>query len=314
MLSHILLCLITVFVTNMFLQKETFGETFYVLENKKNVPSEPLILNTYHIVNPQGWKWYSKNTISTVINIRAKKGQMNYKDIMAIPDMGYHRNSGLEYSNINKIQGTNGWEYLNESRHDHEWFRWRPTLSWQRKSHEEKTKGIQIRLLVNAQKETGLIFPVSFGLKIHDFNYNKVSRVWITFTSNPVITDVKTPLISIHHIHQPLMLQSTNINITNGKWKKKNKNILVSTIQLKAEQGEIDFENITGKDKNSQKWFSWSLVKNFEDKNTLSVICKVNNNYSHPNQFPYVSKISVKDKNIPRYIIVQLVLLHNPLK
>ena len=117
--------------------KLPYIEHFYVSTNTVTqvATADPLVLDPPHIYDPTGWRWDSNNTISTVIKIKAKTGQMDTRDIMAVPTLGYHQNSGLEYSSWNKIQGTNGWGYLNEARHGHGWFWWQPTVRWQNQTH-----------------------------------------------------------------------------------------------------------------------------------------------------------------------------------
>jgi len=66
-------------------------------------------------------------------------------------------------------------------------------------------------------------FPISFGLKLHDVNYNNVLRFWLTFTYDP-ITGMSHPYeqkaIAKHTIAPPLILKNTSVSISSYIWKK----------------------------------------------------------------------------------------------
>jgi len=311
--------LIIVFVVLMFLiLKPQYIETFYTSARIPVATADPLVLDPPYIYDPTGWRWDSNNTISTVIKIKAKTGQMDTRDIMAIPTLGYHQNSGLEYSSWNKVQGTNGWAYLNEARHGHGWFWWQPTVKWQNQTDEQKRKELEIKLIINnSVKEKDLPeFPVSFALKIQDFNYSGVYRFWLTLTHDPVLGmshPYEQKAIAKHTIAPPLILKNTNLVIRPNLWRI-NGNIATVTVPLSSQQGGIDWTNIKGKNKGSSEWFSWDINhdKDVHGPTSVSLHCKINNNYKPPLKFPVSYLIKVKDKHMERYIIIQLKLLGNP--
>ena len=126
--------------------KPPITEKFYIGSDVPVATVDPLRLNTQHIVDTSGWIWDSPQTLITVI--KAETGQFDVRNIMAIPSLGYHQNSGLEYSSCNKLQGTDGWDYINEARHGHGWFWWQPSVNWQNKTDLEKSKELEIKLIV----------------------------------------------------------------------------------------------------------------------------------------------------------------------
>lgn len=285
-------------------------EYFYSAPVLPLIEKESLELNTYHIIDPTNWKLITPDTITTTIKIKAIKGQFDFQRIMSIPSFGYHQDSGLLYSSINKIQGNDGWNNMNEARHNHSWFIWKPTLSWKNKSDILKSKELELNLII--YKKNNIPFPISFNIKFNDFNYNKVSRVWLTFTSNP-FNIFNNNIVSKHSIDPPLILKNTNIYLTKSNWSIKN-NIGIVKIPLISQQGNIDIKNISGNEKNKiNSWFSWTIENKIQNKNIIYIICKINNNYKKTLQnFPLFYKIYVKDKHINRYIIVEIKLLENP--
>ena len=291
-------------------------EYFYTTTNIPVATADPLELNTQHIVDPTGWRWDSDNTITTTIKIKAITGQLEFQSIMEIPSLGYHQDSGLQYSSWNKIQGTNGWDYMNEARHGHGWFWWQPTVDWQNKTDLEKSKELELKLVLN-NTDKKPEFPVSFGLKIHDFNYNNVLRFWLTFTRDPFLEMPhlrNQKAVSTHTLAPPLMLKSTNIRILPSDWKMKD-NIATVKVPLIAQQGGIDWTRIVGNEKGpSNKWFSWNInhKSHLHGPITINIFCKINNNYDPPKHFPAFYNIIIKDKHMQRHIIVQLEITENP--
>jgi hypothetical protein len=302
-------------VVILVMLKMRMTENFFIATVNQVATADPLKLNiTQPIVDPTGWRWDSDHTITTVIKIKAITGQLNFRDIMAIPSLGYHSNSGLEYSSWNKVQGTNGWSYLNEARHGHGWFWWQPTVRWQNLTDLQKSKELEIKLIVNNSDKIPE-FPVSFGLKIQDFNYGHVLRVWLTFTHDPMVGMVgNQKAVATHTIAPPLILKNTNLHIAPKLWRI-HKNIATVVVPLSVQQGGIDWTNIQGTNKGAPtRWFSWDINHNTHAHGPTSIIlqCKINNHYKAPLQFPVLYKIKIKDKHMERYIIVQLKLLGNP--
>jgi hypothetical protein len=284
--------------------------------------ADPLELDKDVIVDPCNWKWDSGNVITTIINIKAIKGQINFQDIMTVPNLGFYQNSGLEYTSVNKLQGTNGWFYLNQSRHGHGWFWWQPTVHWQNQTDEAKRTELEIRLIVTNSK-TKPEFPVSFGLKIPDFNYERSVRVWLTLTHNPIdymssscnISD--TSLLNVpassYKLLPPLLLQHSNISIGNNLWKIYN-NVAQVNVPISIQQGGIDWTNITGNYKDSSNtWFSWTsnYDSHLHSPTEITIQCTANSFYKPPS-FPVYYTIKIKDKNMKRFIYVKLKVLDNP--
>ena len=283
--------------------------------------SEPLELDKDIIVDPSNWKWESNNVITTIINIKAIKGQINFQDIMSVPNLGFYKNSGLEYTSSNKLQGKNGWFYLNQARHGHEWFWWQPTFNWQNKSDESKRTEIEIILIITNSK-TKPEFPISFRLKIPDFNYRRSSNVLLTLTHNPI-----DYMISYYNISEssllnsqtsykllpPLILKHTNISIGSNLWKIYN-NIAHVNVPISIQQGTIDWKNINGNYKDSSNtWFSWTTNYNFNlnNPNKITIRCIINSFYKQPS-FPVEYTIKIKDNNMKRFIYVKLKVFDNP--
>lgn len=293
-------------------------ENFYTASTIPTQTAYPLELNTQHMVDPTGWKWESNNTITTIIQIKALTGQLDFQNIMAIPTFGYHQDSGLQYSSVNNLQNLNGWDFINEARHGHEWFWWQLLPTWQNKTDIEKSKILELKLIIkNTNKKPE--FPISFGIKIHDFNYNNVLRFWLTFTQDPIngmSHSYNKNILSKHIILPPLILKNNNVSILPSKWKIIN-NIAYSKINLIAQQGDIDINNIFGNEKNNNKsWFSWSINNNLSlnKKNIINIFCKINNNYKKPFKFPVYYKIYIKDNNMERYVILNIKIIENPYK
>jgi len=314
--------LCTIFIILLLIVlKPHITENFYIGSDTPITTADPLRLSTQHIIDPTGWRWDSPQTISTVIKIKADTGQLDFQNIMAIPSFGYYQNSGLEYSSWNKLQGTNGWDYMNEARHGHGWFWWQPTVNWQNRSDLEKSKELELKLIINTKELESpydkIDFPLSFGLKIHDYNYNNVLRFWLTFTSDPVkgmSHPYEQKAISTHTVAPPLMLKNTYISIPSNLWKIHN-NIAAVIVPLVAQQGGIDWTNITGPEKGpSNKWFSWDTdhKSQLHGPITVKIYCKINNTYKPPSHFPVIYHIRIKDKHMQRYVIVQLKLTGNP--
>ena len=244
---------------------------------------------------------------------------MGSENIMGIPNLGYFTNSGLEYSNWNKLQGTNGWAYLNQARHGHGWFWWQPSVAWQNLTTEEQRKEIELKIIiVNSDKRPE--FPVAFGLVIPDFNYNRSVRFWLTFTHDPMIGMThpynQNP-VAKHTVAPPLLLHRTYISIPKHLWRIVN-NIAEVDVPISVEQGGIDWTNITGSNKRTSKnrdnnrWFSWDVTPETLNSPTSIIIqCKVNSNYLPP-LFPVSYFIKLKDRHMDRYIYVQLIILGNP--
>jgi hypothetical protein len=241
---------------------------------------------------------------------------------MSVPNFGFYKNSGLEYTTVNKLQGTDGWFDLNQARHGHNWFWWYPTVNWQNKKDEEKRTELEIRLIVK-NSETKPEFPLSFGLKIPDFNYDKSVRVWLTLTHNPIdymsnsCTTPTTPLLksssSFYKLSPPLLFKHANISIGNNLWKIYN-NIAHVNIIIPIQQGNIDWMDITGLYKDSNKtWFSWKINYdyNLHDSTEIKIQCTANSFYNTPS-FPASYTIKIKDKNMKRFIYVKLKVLDNP--
>jgi hypothetical protein len=320
--------IITILIIIIFFVKGIYSlssknEYFYSSTSRgKIVTVDPLELDKYIILDPGNWTCESENVITTIIKIKAIKGQISFQNIMSVPNFGFYKNSGLEYTTVNKLQGTDGWFYLNQARHGHNWFWWYPTVNWQNKKDEEKRTELEIRLIVK-KSETKPEFPLSFGLKIPDFNYDKSVRVWLTLTHNPIdymsksCTTPATPLLksssSLYKLSPPLLLKHANISIGNNLWKIYN-NLAHVNIIIPIQQGNIDWMDITGLYKDSNKtWFSWktNYDYNLHDSTEIKIQCTANSFYNTPS-FPASYTIKIKDKNMKRFIYVKLKVLDNP--
>lgn len=300
-----------------YLEKSVINEE-YTLNNLKLMPNkDQMELEKFNLYDPSDWKQESidgVNVFTTVFKIKALRGQIDF-DVMATPSFGVQTNSGLEYSNINKLQGTNGWDYLNEARHGSNWFWWRPTVEWQNLPELQKRTFLEIQIIItNIDKPPE--FPVSYVLKIQDFNYNKSFRFWLTFTCNPILDVGNSSLVSTHTIASPLILKQTNINIFHNIWTVNN-NIAIVNIPITIQQGSINIIgnnlDIDGKEKNINninKWFSWNIL----NENSIIIQCKINNNFIFdiPSSFPTYYLIKFKDMNMNRYVYVKLNIISNP--
>ncbi len=302
-----------------------FSQNIYSKENFHIPNKDLLVIQPEHIIDPPGWRWDSDNVITTTFKIRAVKGEMGFENIFGIPNLGYFTNSGQEYSAWNKLQGTNGWAYLNQARHGHGWFWWQPTVRWQNLKTEEKRKYLEIKIMVvNSDKKPE--FPVAFSLIIPDFNYGRSVRFWLTFTHDPMIGMThpynQNP-VAKHTIAPPLLLHRTYISIPKNLWRIQG-NIAEVNVPITVEQGGIDWTNITGKEQITENqitgnqfttpnWFSWKINHrtHLHSPTSITIQCFANNNILPP-QFPASYFIRIKDKHMERYIFVQLIILGNP--
>ena len=247
--------------------------------------NEVLTLEKTKVYDIKNWKRLPNNTLINYVSIKAKTGKIDSENLMSIPQFGFPSLSGGNgYSNINKLQGTDGWQYDYEARHGNKWF-W-----WQIENKNEKEIKIKIILTGNSSAPE---FPVSYSVRVPD-KYNKIlTRFWIIFTHNPFTTFVK------NSISLPLILDRKNITIEKDMWiKLRNKNTV--DIPINAIQGVIDTYNITD---TQTDWFSWKL-SNFEQQGPKRIIisAELNNNINPPNNFPVSYAIKVKDKNYDNYV------------
>ena len=123
--------------------------------------ASPLELFNSHFYNPIGW-YRIKNYLTTTFTIRASVGQIDFRNVKAIPQLGYTSKSGGSWNTVvNKIQGTDGWGY--QARHGHDWFFWR--------IEKANPQELVIRLLIALEEQTPEL-PIYFGMTIPDNNYD----------------------------------------------------------------------------------------------------------------------------------------------
>ena len=93
-LKYIILVIFLLIIILLFNNKVI--ENFYTTDGTQVATADPLELEKYHIFDPTGWRCGPNNTLVNIIKIKAITGQIDFEDIMAIPTLGYHSNSGLE--------------------------------------------------------------------------------------------------------------------------------------------------------------------------------------------------------------------------
>jgi hypothetical protein len=321
-ICYFIFLFLIIVILKFYLTKSIVNEEYTLMNNLDNLTAsitDPMELEKFHLYDPTGWKWElidGVKVLTNVFKINALRGQIDYIDVMATPSFGFQTNSGLEYSNINKLQGTDGWYYLNEARHGKNWFWWRPTIEWQNLPELQKRTNLEIQIIItNVDKPPE--FPVSYVLKIQDFNYNRTVRFWLTLTYNPVLgMSNNSNLVSTHTIAPPLMLKQTQISLFNKVWKVNN-NIAIVNIPITIQQGSVgligdnlDIKGLDIEKKNINKWFSWNIL----NENSIIIQCKINNNFTYdiPSSFPIYSLIKIKDMNMDRYVYIKLKIISNP--
>jgi hypothetical protein len=210
-----------------------------------------LKLNMYHLYDPSGWKEYDKS-YSRTITIKAIEGEIDPENVMALPEFGFPDKSGGNwYSNINKLQGTDGWQMYSEARHGNDWFFWRKIKA--------TTKELEVRLIVR-KNVPAPEFPVSFSLRLPDKNYKKSLRVWLTLTKPPDTTPV--PLLLTKNF---LFIDEDEVEIPiqqgeySQVWAPDGVNVSDKTIFINTFYPKYEFKF---KDKNMDRYVYLTLISN----------------------------------------------------
>lgn len=257
----------------------TFKNTYEPFE-------QVLTLEKTKIYDIKNWKNIGNNTYVNYITIKAKTGKIGYKNLMSTPQFGFPSLSGGNgYSNINKLQGTDGWKYDYEARHGNKWF-W-----WIVESKNEKE--IKIKVIITANS-TAPEFPVSYNVKLPDYYHKILTRFWIVFTHNPFVKPIK------NSISLPLILDRKNITIEKDMWIKTIRKSVVN-IPINAIQGMIDTYNIVG---DKFKWISW-ILSNYESQSQKRIVVQLQLNVSNELddvKFPFNYNLKIKDGNYNNYI------------
>jgi len=256
-----------------------------IWENFNTLPV--LTLEKTRVYNLKNWEKLPNNILTNEVTIKAKTGKIDPNTLMSIPQFGFPSLSGGNgYSNINRLQGTNGWDYYDEGRDGNKWFFW---YILSKSAYEIK---IKIILMGNSSPP---VFPISYSVRVPDYYHKILTRFWITFTHNPFISQ------NINSISQPLLLDKKSITIKTNEWiKLRHKNTM--QFPITASQGLIDYNNVTGPQKQTPTWFSWKLSEyNVQNENRIVISCKINNNYQPPT-LPVRYTLKIKDKNFNTYI------------
>lgn len=249
-----------------------------------------LTLENTHVYDITNWKRLPNNILTSEITIKAKSGKIGYNNLMAMPDFGFPSLSGGNgYSNINKLQGTDGWQYQYEARHGNKWFWWYIV--------NKNEKEIKIKIILTGNSSSP-VFPVSYNVKLPDYNHGILTRFWITFTHNPFVTKINN---NNNSISQPLILDRKTITLNDEMWIKiKDKSTI--DIPVNAIQGMIDYDSILDTNKETPTWFSWKLNNyNVQNANRIVISCKIDNNMS-PDKLPVNYIVKIKDKNYNNHI------------
>lgn len=277
-----------------------------------NPIAQPLQIDNNIMVNPVGWRWSSSNqTITTKVRFYVTEGEYDYENMVARPQLGFpSKSDGFGYSNWNNLQGTNAWFAWNEGTGGTGWFWWKPSTYWYSLKPEQKRKMLELVLFITNQ---GVLpdFPVGYSVTCPDYNFNRSVRVWVQFTSNPMQNMLLTR--SPHSDTKmggekmpPLLIKDTQIVIPKSRWVLLDQDIATCSVPLQANQGEIDWMMIRGKEKNrGDGWFRWEAKQN-------GVIDITLNNQITPPKFPARYIIEIKDTHRDRYVRATIILPNNP--
>jgi hypothetical protein len=257
----------------------------------------PLEINNNKILDPTNWKWLNKNTIQSQVTFATNQGEIDYKQLVARPQLGFPTNwGGLGY-NAQGIQSNHFWYAWNDATGGTGWFWWNLSNDWNNLSKKQKRKQLILDIFINNEGLTP-IFPVEYSITCPDYSFSRSVHVFVEFTKNPMnnMNPLKSKLLP-----PPILLKSPTIFIQKNQWDILNDNYAIAKPPLSLHQGEIDWEKIN---KKTNSWFSWS-VKN------KTLIGTINNSFTPPS-FPARYKLTLKDKHRERYLKVTIVLLGNP--
>lgn len=271
--------------------------------------SEPLEFRRNRVYNPTGWRWTNETTIKTTVDFYADKGECDYANLMARPQLGFpSKSDGFGYTTWNDLQGTNAWFAWNEGTGGSGWFWWKPSDHWQSLPDKTKRKFLQLELMVTSEGETPS-FPTGYSVTCPDYNFSRSVRLWVEFSYNPMLRIHKyNSKDKIKDKEPPLIISNPTVILPANKLVVLNQFIAEGSVIIKAQQGKIG--KVFMSDQKDNDWFSWSVNKSNNSQIDLKIT--VNSQQKPPDHFPARYTIKIKDAERERYVKVVIVLVKNP--
>lgn len=279
----------------------------------------PLILDGDNVTDPTGFRWTSDHLISTKIKVYAKQGQMDWRRIIARPGLGYPQYYGghQAYRNVNQASGSTGWwDAWHESTGGNNWFWWK--LSDEFFNWPENKQYAELELtIVMDNRAHPQVLPIGFSLTIPDLNFDTAGQhfmLWFHWNPFDFMPPYNHPNPVDKRKGPPLHLKKTDYVIHYGSWTFGPDHSGTSSLVIRAKQGGIDWENITGPQKNGSGFFSWVVDHNvgIHNNDQVRLLLRVKNT-EQPPHFPAQYQIEVGDAHYrDRAVRATIVIPTNP--
>lgn len=288
-------------------------------EDETSFHPQPLKLDKTEYIDPVP-HWISHDIAQVRFTIKAKQGYIDWDHVISQPGLGYPGLSrGFGHYSTNPQYSLDRWSYWNQTSHPQEWLSLQKSEDSYFWDQTRKEKEVAIVMDLNKRVKQP-IFPYTVKLHIPDLYYGRRVSVNVTFLKDPFDSmpspDTQLsnqPWPKSHTETSPLVLKQHIFVLDKNSWIMESDKTAIATIVLQADQGMIHWKTITGKEKDSPGWFSWSINSNLDLMSPQHVVVRLRIHGTEPApSLPANYWLVIQDAHRERHVRVRITIMSNP--